>query len=305
MPAQKTSRSLLRTVARWTARLAAGAVGILLLSAGAVYGVTGYRMTAHYDVPTHDLTVRSDAATIARGARLAKIKGCVDCHGDGLVGSIRLDEPAIGRLAAPNLTPGGRGAQLTTADFERAIRHGVRRDGQSLMFMPAEEFQTMTDEDVAAIVAYARALPASPNVEPPSKAGPVLRALYLAGQVHMPAEEVKHTVPHLASIAAEPTPAYGKYLAAGCTGCHGAGFGGGKIPGAPPDWKPAANITPGGIGSYSEADFTRVLRTGMRPGGTPVDTLMPWKLFRDMTDTEIQALYRYLRTVPAKAYGTR
>lgn len=29
-----------------------------------------------------------------------------------------------------------------------------------------------------------------------------------------------------------------------CTGCHGAHFGGGAIPGAPPDWPAARNITP-------------------------------------------------------------
>jgi mono/diheme cytochrome c family protein len=39
------------------------------------------------------------------------------------------------------------------------------------------------------------------------------------------------------------TVEYGRYLAAGCVGCHGAGYSGGKIPGTPPDFLPTANLT--------------------------------------------------------------
>jgi cytochrome c553 len=164
----------------------------------------------------------------------------------------------------------------------------------------------MSDEDVGRIVAYARSTAPVATTLPASRAGPVLRALHVAGQLDMrPAAEINHAATHLTSIRAEATPEFGQYLAAGCTGCHGPGFGGGKIPGAPPNWKPAANITRGGIGHYTEADFARVLRTGIRPSGTPVDSIMPWKLTRHMTDTAISAIYRFLRTVPTKAYGTR
>lgn len=301
-----SSRSRLRTVARWSIRLVAGAVGLVLVAATAIYGLTARDMGERFGVPEHPLSVRTDSAAVAHGQHLATIKGCTDCHGAGLRGNIVLDDPAVGRISAPNLTNGGRGAQLTDRDWERAVRHGVRRDNTSLFVMPANEFTTMSDEDVAAIVAYARSVPAVGTVMPASKAGPVLRALHVAGQLDFrPAAEIKHAATHLASVAPEPTPEYGKYLAAGCTGCHGAGFGGGKVPGAPPDWKPAANITPKGIGHYSEADFTRLLRTGTRPDGSHVDPQMPWKMLSQMTDTEISAVYRYLRTVPAKEYGTR
>lgn len=298
--------SRLRTVARWIGRLAATLVVLVLVTVGAVYGITSRRMAAHFDVPAHALAVPTDSATIARGKHFATIKGCVECHGAAFQGNVLLDEPAIGRLAGPNLTTGGRGAELTDADWERAVRHGVRRDNTPLLFMPSNEFTTVSDEDLAAIVAYARSLPGVTTVQPPSKAGPVFRALHVAGEVELSAEEIVHADAHPASVLAEATESYGKYMAAGCTGCHGAGFGGGKIPGAPPDWKPAANLTPAGIGHYSEADFMRVLRTGMRPSGVPVDsTIMNWRLTGQMTDTEIIAIYKYLKTVPSKAYGTR
>lgn len=71
-------------------------------------------------------------------------------------------------------------------------------------------------------------------------------------------------------------------------------------PGAPP----AQNITPAGIGKWSEADFFRALRVGKRPDGSTINTLMPWELTSQMSDDEIKALLFYLRTVPPKQTGT-
>jgi hypothetical protein len=81
---------------------------------------------------------------------------------------------------------------------------------------------------------------------------------------------------------------------------------GGTLPGAPPDAKPAANITPEGIGTWTEQDFFRAMREGVRPDGTPIDsTMMPIPLTREMTDLETRAVYMYLRTVPPKPFGGR
>jgi mono/diheme cytochrome c family protein len=91
----------------------------------------------------------------------------------------------------------------------------------------------------------------------------------------------------------------------GCTGCHGPGLSGGKVPGTPPGFKPAGNITPRGIGSWSESQFIHALRTGERPNGSKIDEFMPIKATRMMTDVELQAIYRYLRTVPPREAGTR
>lgn len=296
-----------RTFLRWTARLGVGVLALAVAGAGAVYGLSERRFGARFEVPDHPLAVRDDAATIALGRHIATTRGCGDCHGEQFTGRVLVDDPAIGRLAGPNLTRGGRGAELTPADWERAVRHGVRRDGSPLLFMPSHEYTHMTDEDLGAVVAYVRTLPGDTAVAPPTKAGPVGRALFLAGQVDfVPAEKVDHRATHLASLTPEPTVGYGKYLAEGCTGCHGPGYSGGKIPGTPPDWKPAANISPAGIGRWTQADFTRALRQGRRPDGSMIDTtIMPVRATKAMTDVEIQALWAYLRTVPAKPYGGR
>jgi mono/diheme cytochrome c family protein len=63
----------------------------------------------------------------------------------------------------------------------------------------------------------------------------------------------------------------------------------------------AANLTPDdntGIGTWSEELFIRTLRTG-RHWGTARSILppMPWQNFSQMTDSDLGALYAYLRTI--------
>lgn len=296
----------MRPIVKWGVRILAGALGFVAVVAAGAYGYSQVHMSHRFTVPEHPLTLRTDSATLAEGKRLATLRGCVDCHGANLGGSVMINEPAIGLLAAPNLTLGGRGKDLDLRDWERAVRHGVRRDGTSLRVMPAVEFTTMADDQLEAIVSYVRSVAPTSTVQPVPRMGPVIMALYVAGQVKLlPGEDIDHTKSHAAHIDPEPTAKYGEYLAIGCTGCHGPTLAGGKIAGAPPDWKAAANITPAGIGRYSEADFMRVMREGKRPDGSQVDSLMPYRLFKSMTDVELKAIYAYLKTVPAKAYGGR
>jgi mono/diheme cytochrome c family protein len=296
----------MRTLLRWTARITAGAVGLILVVAAAGFGLSEARMARKFTVPDHPLALRADSASLALGGRLVKVRGCVDCHGANLGGNVMFDDPAIGRLAAPNLTMGGRGAELEPRDWERAVRHAVRRDGSPLRVMPAQELTTMADDELASIVSYIRSVPPVTKSLPTVRVGPLIRGLFLAGQVQLlPAEQIDHTRPHAAHVEPEPTAKYGEYLAIGCTGCHGPGLSGGKIPGTPPEWKPAANITPAGIGRYTEDDFIRVLRTGVRPSGAKVDSIMPWRLTKEMTDVELKAIYAYLKTVPPKEFGNR
>lgn len=302
-------RSIGRVALRWTLRVLVTVVALVLTAAGAVYGLSERRLHARFTPPDHSLDVHADAATVARGKYLATTRGCMDCHGEGFVGHVMLDDPMIGRLAGPNLTLGGRGARLGDREWELAVRHGIRPDGSALLIMPAQEFTGMSDDDLAAIVAYARSVPAVTVPPPASRAGPLIRALYLGGQVKLLAAEqiADHAKPHVRRVEAAPDARYGAYVAAGCTGCHGAGFSGGKIPGAPPDWGPAANITPGGnVGRWSEAQFVHAIRTGERPDGSRIDgKLMPLKILGQMEETELRAVYQYLRTLPAREYGNR
>jgi cytochrome c553 len=142
----------------------------------------------------------------------------------------------------------------------------------------------------------------------PNRVGPVGRGLYVKGDVALvPAELIDHTAAHPAVVLPGVTVEYGRYLVVGggCGGCHGPGLSAGHVPGTPPDWKPAANITPEGIGHYTEADLFRALREGKRPGGAPIDPFMPFEDTKNLSDDEIRALWLSLQTVPPKAFGGR
>ena len=97
----------------------------------------------HHVPPERPLVVRGDSAAVARGRQLATaIANCAACHGEDLGGAVYGDMGPVGMVAGPNLTRGrgGRGGALTDADWDRAVRHGVRRDGTSPIMMPSEVF---------------------------------------------------------------------------------------------------------------------------------------------------------------------
>ncbi len=75
----------------------------------------------------------------------------------------------------------------------------------------------------------------------------------------------------------------------------------------PPDFPIPANITPDatGIVQYTKEDFYRVFREGKKRDGTAVNPFMPWQAMGRFSDTELDALWAYLRTVPARPRGQR
>jgi mono/diheme cytochrome c family protein len=209
-------------------------------------------------------------------------------------------------LAAPNLTRGTGSVvnDFTPADWERAVRHGVRADGTSLIVMPSEVFTHLTDQDLGAIIAYLRRAPPVDRETPRSGFSFLGRALVGFGAMPVLAAGNTPRVAHASAVQPDTTAAYGMYLAniGGCHGCHGAQLSGGSAAG-PPGAPPASNLTPAGIGRWSRDDFARAVREGVRPSGAPINEVMPWKVFAGMTDEEIDALWAYLRTVPPKEYG--
>lgn len=284
--------------------LVLGLLSLVVLLLAVVYGVSEARLRKTYDVAAAPrLDVTNDPAQVARGRHLATaVAKCTDCHTDNLAGKKFIDGGPLGVIYASNLT-GGRGgvlARYTDAQLETAIRHGVRADGRGLMIMPSDEYQGLSREDVSAIIAYLRTVAPVDSVYPASRLGPLGRALYVAGKLPLvPAERMDHDAPSRAAPPAGPTREYGQYLVnvGGCRGCHGPNLVGG--PSAEPGAPAAANITPAGpIGRWSEADFTRAIRTGTRPDGSKILEFMPWKSMALHTDEELHAIWLYLRTVP-------
>ena len=65
-----------------------------------------------------------------------------------------------------------------------------------------------------------------------------------------------------------------------------------------------ANITPVGIGDWSERDFVRALREHKRPNGSTISDAMP-RAYGQMTDDDLEKIYAYLKTVPRKGEKTK
>lgn len=295
---------------RWVRRLGIGVLGLVLfvgLAGAGLYGVSGRALSKTYDIQPAPVVVPTDAEAVARGERLvAAITKCTECHGANMQGQVLVDDPVFARFVPPNLTSGRGGVAgnyKTDADWVRAIRHGVRPDGTALVFMPSNEYYHLTDADLGDLIAWIKALPAQDNVLPPQAYGPILRGLVAAGKVPpLPAEVIDHDAPRPAPVPAGPTAEYGRYLSevGGCTGCHKPNLAGGKDAFGPPGTPYPANLTPAGrLGTWTEEDFRRALRTGKRPDGSTIDPFMPWTYTAKMTDDEIRAVWLYLQTVPA------
>lgn len=239
---------------------------------------------------------------LSEGERLAKIRGCIDCHGADLGGQL-LEQAPIATFVPPNLTSGEGSATAgySDADWQRAIRHGVGPGGRPLILMPSDDNTAMSDSDFASLLAYLKSVPPVDRQLEPTALTLLGKILLGAGQLPLlTVERIDHSLAPQA-IEAATTVEYGGYVARICSGCHGTNFAGGPIPGHPPSMPPAANLTPAGaIKDWTLTQFAAALRTGVRPDGRKMEAQsMPWTAFSAMTDTEVEALYRYLRSLPA------
>lgn len=302
---------MFKRIVRWLGMGLGGLLVVVLVALLGVYLRSQGLVSRVYAAPQTEIVIPLDAATIARGKYLVQsVSVCVDCHGDKLQGGVVVDDPALGRVVAPNLTsgPGGSGAQRSDADFVRVLRYGILPDGTSAKIMPSDDYQHLNDADLAAIIAYVRSAPPQASDLPLAVLGPLGRILLATGQLPILMAERVDPNTQRTTIPPGVTPDYGRYLAdiAGCTGCHGPGLSGGPIPAAPPDWPHAANLTPSGaVGQWSEEDFVRTIRSGVNPAQKALDVRMPWPRYSSMSDDDLRALWAYIRTVPAKPAGAR
>lgn len=279
------------------------AVGALAFSAA--WWLGDRKLARTVEVRVVPVSPARDAASLRQGKYLYETRGCAKCHGRDGAGAVALDDPAGFYAYAPNITagPGGIGASYTDGDWVRAIRHGVDPRGHALLLMPSDDFSRMTDGDLAALVGYVKSLP-------PAAGGPAVirlpafaKALYGLGGIRDAAEKIDHRLPPPSPVPPAASVEHGEYIATMCMGCHGPRFAGGRIPGSPPAWPPAPNLTPapgGGMAAYdTPGKFIAMMREGRRPDGTAVSPVMPFEALSQLNDVDLQGLYAYLRTLPA------
>jgi mono/diheme cytochrome c family protein len=151
---------------------ASAAIAIVVLAAGAALST---------------LPRAQAESQLDRGKYLVVVASCNDCHTPGfflgkpdtvkyLGGSdVGFEIPGLGVFAGRNITPDkdtGIGG-WTDEEIATAITVGKRPDGRQLApIMPYGAFSYMTKDDVAAIVAFLRSIPAVKNeVAGPFKPG--------------------------------------------------------------------------------------------------------------------------------------
>lgn len=278
---------------RWTGIVLGGLIAVLAIVAAGFFVVGRSRLARKYDPAPTLAGMAPDSTALARGEHIARIHGCRDCHGKDLGGQVFLDIPP-GRFVAPNLTAGrgGVGRRYRDADWDRAMRQGLRADSTSLInIMPYQLFNHFSDADAGALIAWLKSLPPVDHELPAS-------SVRLPGYMMVSLADMNDFRGRLIRAPAQsPLPGtaeYGAYLASTiCVECHGKDLRGGKHPA--PDAPPGPSLFV--AASWSQTEFATAVRTGVAPGGRQLGAWMPRHRLQYLTDEEIQALWAYLQSL--------
>jgi len=293
----------MKKVFKWIGVVLGSLVGLILITTLTLFLMGNARLNKTYDFPPSNLTIPTDAASITRGQHIAETL-CEGCHSPDLSGINNwFSGGPLGTIDSANLTSGvgGVGQTYTDEDFVRAIRHGVDPKGKPT-FMPAVVSTSyMSDEDLAAVIAYVRSVPPVNHITYGKQFTPLAKILFSAGMLpSFPVEVVSHET-HVTAPAPAVTAEYGSYLVDthDCHVCHGQNMNGGKFP-DPTQKIITPNLTSGGEpGFWMEEQFINTIRTGTTPSGHMLNPEhMPWKEFRNMTDDELKAIWMYLQSLP-------
>jgi len=287
-------------------RDAAGLLVALLLALAALAS------TASAQVPS--------AADIARGKYVFGATGGCGCHTvpkhPANAGGRRYDGP-FGTVYSANITPDretGIGS-WTDEQIITAIRLGRRPNGERLIPVhPYTTFNGMIADDLQALVAYLRTVPAVKQANQPKKISvPMFESVFLPAW--LAAFAPKETPPTSAPTSGT---ARGEYLvrAVGhCGECHtprtmtmatdNSRFLAGNPKG--PEDSEVPNITPDkttGL-TWTEEEIADYLATGNKPDGDVAGGLMGEVIdgtlagYKDLTKADRLAIARYLKTIPA------
>lgn len=250
---------------------------------------------------------------VARGEYLVRgPMGCGNCHtpqgpdgplpGMELAGQLVEDSPAM-KAYAPNITPGGDVANWSDDELARAIREGVLPDGSVIgPPMPIGLYRMLSDDDLAAVVAFLRTVPAVENQVPDSTYNIPLPPSY------------GPPIEHVAAPPRGATVDYGAYMAgpvAHCIECHTTfgpqgpmfdshlGAGGMEFKG-PWGTSVAPNITSSedGLAGYTDDEIKTMITRGVRPDGSRMMPPMPYPYLAKMTPEDLDAVVLYLRQLP-------
>ncbi|WP_144640254.1 cytochrome c [Bordetella genomosp. 13] len=262
-------------------------------------------------------------AMVRQGEYVARLSDCVACHsvpgGAPFAGGLEMATP-LGSIYATNITPDkdtGIGS-YSLADFDRAVRHGVARDGHRLYpAMPYPSYVKLSDDDVRALYAYFMhdVRPARQQNKPSEIEWPLNQrwplalwnAVFTGSGSYAP----------VAAESGDPLWLRGAYLVQGaghCGSCHtprGAAFDEKAYDERDPRYLSGAlldgwyapslrNDHNTGLGRWSEAEVYQFLKTGRNAHavvfGSMTDAFNNSTQF--MKDEDLKAVARYLKSLP-------
>lgn len=191
---------------------------ILLTATALCLGACGKRAAAE-ELQLDGANYGTARQKLAHGKRIAVLLGCESCHGTEMQGkNASAGEPEMCEMNAPNLSllmP-----RYSDAEFERALRKGVPKDGREFWFMPSEGLQFLSNADMAALIAYLRTVPPGGKPMPPLKKGPLFFHLIETGEMR-PAPEIAERFRKEQPADMGPRHRYGRYIAMlVCSECH-------------------------------------------------------------------------------------
>jgi mono/diheme cytochrome c family protein len=256
-------------------------------------------------------------ADVRRGEYLAAAGGCASCHSRNAddaapyAGGARIETP-FGVFYGPNITPhrvAGLG-RWTDRDFIRAMREGIRPDGQHYYpVFPYTAFTKISDADLRDLWTFLRSLPANGRRNRSHELAPGFGQRFTVA-----AWKLLYFSPDrfAADPAASDAVNRGAYLVQAlghCDACHTprTALGGPDderfLAGGPgPDGTEVPGLTPTTLGKYRDAELIELLITGVTPDGDVLADEMDLVIRNStsrLTRADLAAIVAYLRALPA------
>jgi mono/diheme cytochrome c family protein len=105
-----------------------------------------------------DSAAQAAAQGLSHGEYVARLANCVACHsvpeGEALAGGLKMNVPMMGNIYTTNITPDNATGigDYTFDDFDRAMRFGVKKNGQRMYpAMPYPSYAKMSEQDMRAL----------------------------------------------------------------------------------------------------------------------------------------------------------
>lgn len=278
----------MRRVLRWLGYGLAVLVALALAFAAYVWIASARALGARHEAIAERLA-QPTPAQLADAGRQARILGCVSCHGEGLTGKVMFDAPNVVQVWAPNLNE--LASRASDQQLAQAIRQGIGHDGRDLFIMPSPLYSRLSDQEVAALIAWIRGLPRRGDRTPGIQWRPIGRFALATGNIptaRSRIEEFRFRQPYDTG----PGEAAGRRIVANvCGECHGPDLTGGQP--TPEAHAPDLVIA----GAYDRAQFRTLMRTGVPPSGRNLGLMA--EIARSdtshFTDAEIDAVFDYLQ----------